>query len=516
MPETPIESLSDRFLAHHLAFNPVDATFMGLSGFDYDLPKAGPDAEAEERDALKSFSRALEAAPIADSSRGRLDAALLRAAIAHAGAALDVWPRFSQPSWYTGEAAFGIISLLLVQPHVNLHEALRRRLEAIPAFLSAGAAALEDRRTPSDWRARARRECAAMQRLMADLKKHPLWNESMAAAAARAAASAQDFSRVHDRLPQRDPACGRDYLALLMRDVHALPWMLQEACALAREAFVRLGEKIAAHPARDALPQAPVEPSELPAAYRLWHERASERAAHLVAPAHDYGLAFEPLPEWARGIAGELYCLSYRCPPALAAGAGSIYWTAPIAQPHSVIKQTHAIHHGSIGHHTQNARARAAAPPLAQLAGTDCASGIAFLAAGTMVEGWSCYATELAAEIDGFYTPEDELASLLAQRRNAASVLADINLHTGAWSLDEMRAFYRDEAGFPEARIWTETTRNSIFPATRLMYFLGTLQIKELRREFGGAPKTFHDELLSHGHVPVALAAREMRAARAR
>ncbi len=64
--------------------------------------------------------------------------------------------------------------------------------------------------------------------------------------------------------------------------------------------------------------------------------------------------------------------------------------------------------------------------------------------------------------------------SLQAERRQRGSVLADIGLHAGGWGLERMRSFYRDEAGFPEARIWGETTRNSILPATRLMYFLGT------------------------------------------
>jgi uncharacterized protein (DUF885 family) len=74
-----------------------------------------------------------------------------------------------------------------------------------------------------------------------------------------------------------------------------------------------------------------------------------------------------------------------------------------------------------------------------------------------------------------------------------------------------MRAFYRDEGGFPVARIAGETTRNSIFPATRLMYFLGTKQIKDLRTEIGGSPRAFHDDLLSFGHVPIAWAAEELR-----
>ena len=335
-------------------------------------------------------------------------------------------------------------------------------------------------------------------------------------ATAKAAAAVAAFARAVTDLPPREPACGRDYLALLMRDVHGLPWSPEEAMALARDAFDALGERIVHHPARYAAPSSMIDPADLPAAYRHWHDRALAEATRLVTPAAEYDLSFQPLPEWARAAAADLYFLSYRCPPALAPGAGSIYWTASAGQPAVAVKQTHAVHHGSIGHHTQNARARVAPSRLARLAGTDCASGIAFLSAGTMVEGWSCYATELIAEVPKFYTPADELASLQAERRNAASVLADIGLHAGGWSLERMREFYRQEGGFPEARIAAETTRNSILPATRLMYFLGTKQIKDLRRDIGGPARSFHDDLLGHGHVPLAWAAEELRAARRR
>jgi uncharacterized protein (DUF885 family) len=101
-----------------------------------------------------------------------------------------------------------------------------------------------------------------------------------------------------------------------------------------------------------------------------------------------------------------------------------------------------------------------------------------------------------------------------AERRNAASVIADIKLHTGEWKLERMRAFYTDEAGFPAQRVWAETTRNSILPATRLMYFLGTQQIKDLRRELGGSTLAFHDKLLSYGNMPIAWLADEMRVSR--
>jgi Bacterial protein of unknown function (DUF885) len=515
MPEaSAVDHLVDRFLTHHAAFFPVDATFMGMAGADHRLPPAHAGAGSEESQGLAEMDRALDAVGPGADAGGRLDIRLMRAAILHARMANTSRPRFMQPSWYAGEVAFGVISLLLPSGPPAASEALHARLRAAPRFLDEGIAALSGQPLPPDWVTRTTRECDAIQRLLAiGLRRHPLWSPALEEPCREACAA---VSRFHDALPGRPPA---DVLAILMRDVHGLPWSPEEAVDMAGEAFVRLGEEIAAHERRGGGHPGPdqllVAPADLPRAYREQHEGAMARAGGLVTPAADYALSFAPLPDWARDIAGELYFLSYRSPPALRPGGGSTYWTAPVGQTPVAIKQTHAVHHGSIGHHTQNARARVAASRLARLGGTDCASGIACLSSGTMVEGWSCYATELMAEVDGFYTPEERIAQLRAERRNAASVIADIKLHTGEWPLARMRAFYADEAGFPAARIWSETTRNSILPATRLMYFLGVEQIKALRREIGGPARAFHDELLSHGHAPVAWLAEEMQRRRA-
>jgi len=530
----PLDRLVDDFLDHHARFHPVDATFMGLAGSNHRLPPSDAEAPSREAGALEALIRRLDAAKVDDTPGHRIEAKMLRAALTHARAALDHWPRYGQPSWYTGEVAFGLISLLLPSQPTSAAESLPARLAAIPAFLTGAPHHLRRRPIPADWSERALKEVAALGRLFAQgLPLHPLWQPAWQPLVEAAGESLKQFAEGLNSSPEARPACGRDYLAFLMRDAHGLPWTPDEAIAIAEDAFTRLGDRLATEAER-------IDPSKawqeqlaelsamhptldsVAATYRRWHERALDEASRLVTPAAGYELDFVIHEPWAQPVIGDLYFLAYRSPPALTAGRGSIYWIpAPGAdaaaylrsQATVTVKQTHAVHHGSIGHHTQNARAREAPSRLARLAGTDCASGIAFLSSGTIVEGWACYATELMAEVDGFYTPGETLALLQADRRNAASVLADIKLHTGAWSLEEMRTFYRDQAGFPAARVWGETTRNSLLPGTRLMYFLGTEQIKALRSEIGGEPKPLFDALLGHGHVPIAWAAEEIRRA---
>ena len=127
-----------------------------------------------------------------------------------------------------------------------------------------------------------------------------------------------------------------------------------------------------------------------------------------------------------------------------------------------------------------------------------------------MIEGWACYAQGLMAEVDGFYSPLELLSLKQSEMRSAASCLADIRLHCGTWSVEQLRTFYSDEVGYNPARLWSGTVRNSIYPATRLMYWLGTQAIKQMRSKWTGGTKDFHDALLHHGAVPIHWVAEEM------
>ena len=317
-----------------------------------------------------------------------------------------------------------------------------------------------------------------------------------------------------------------------MREAHGLSMSPADAVRRAEAAFARMtGElvEMAARidPARSWSDQitalsrlGPGAPETVTETYRGWNARALAAGSGLVTPAAEYGLEYRWLDPCFREVARDLYFLSYRSPPAGAPGAGSVYWVQPpsgddaaaylAASADAPVKIVHAVHHGSVGHHTQNARARAAASRLARLGGTDCALGLAFLSSGSMVEGWACYVQDLMAEADGFYTPGETLMLKQMERRNAASVLVDIRLHTGEWTPARAAAFYRDEAGFAAGRVEGEVTRNAMLPATRLMYWLGIEHIRDLRRRWTGATRDFHDTLLAHGHVPVAWAGEAM------
>lgn len=512
----------DAFLALHWAFNPVDASFAAETSFDGMLPPADTGAPARLAQELRSLEQRLHAAPVPDTPGARLDARIMQAQITLALDQAEARSRYHNPAWYTGEIAFGLIALLLPRPFSFDPGSFARRVAEIPEFLAGATRHLHDRAIPADWVTRARGEIAAIGRIVRRAGDEPQ--------SAPALDALERFDRALDNVPDADPAAGRQRLAMLIRTVHGLDETPESLERRAAAAFAATESALREHAARldphtgwqaqvAALAAIGPDADDVLASYAGWHARALRDGDALLTPASEYALHFETLPPWARDVAADLYFLFYRSPAARRPGPGSTYWVAATdaddeatrrAHNTAAVKLIHAVHHGSIGHHTQNARARTAASRLAQLAGTDCASGIMFLTGGSMVEGWACYAEDLLAEVPDFYTPAELLQLRYFALRNIACCLADVRLHAGVWSLAEMRAFYRDEVAFAPARIWPETTRNAIFPASRLMYWTGTEQIKALRARSPLSTKAFHDRLLGFGSAPVAWIGEEM------
>jgi uncharacterized protein (DUF885 family) len=178
----------------------------------------------------------------------------------------------------------------------------------------------------------------------------------------------------------------------------------------------------------------------------------------------------------------------------------------------SVIKLNHVVHHGAIGHHVQNAHAYQGPSAVGQIAAVDCASRIGMFLGGTMAEGWACYATDLMDEI-GFLTPDESLAQQHTRARLLARAVADIGLHDGRLTFDDVTAIYRDRIGMSEDAARAEACKNSMFPGTALMYWLGTDGLHRLRDERKRAEghafslRRFHDRVLSFGSIPVPLVA---------
>ena len=549
---TEFDNWLTAFFQSYYSFSPVNATFIGVHDFDDELPDFSQNRLADrlsEIDSLLERGSAFATASLSYSQRidKRLAVGFLK---------IQRWEiesgRFhgSNPSLYVGEAVFGVMSQFLSDfaPLAERVETATARMLAIPPFLRQAQENL--REGPRSWCAHALDECDAAIRFFdggAVLAAGEHCTDHYRDAARRAARAFVDFrARVDDMLTRsarEAEGCGDEALALHLSEAHCMEQTAESIASYAREELDRARTALAGR-SRDLGYDDPVEGiaslADLHPTLADYYERyqhtwermkaLSETKGLLTWP--DFPIRYVPQPEWARSAASDLYFLYYRSPAARNRPPVHEYLVTPIeasmpedeqlsrlrANNDSAIKLNHVVHHGGIGHHVQNWHAFRAESRVGRIAAVDCASRIAMHCGGTMAEGWACYATDLIAEFGGL-TPLEELEELHTRTRMCSRAIVDIGFHRGDMCFEDAVRFYEAEAGMSPAAARYETTRNSMYPGSALMYVVGTDAIHELRRELAARPgnrfrlREFHDRFLSYGSVPVALIAEAMREA---
>jgi uncharacterized protein (DUF885 family) len=137
------------------------------------------------------------------------------------------------------------------------------------------------------------------------------------------------------------------------------------------------------------------------------------------------------------------------------------------------------------------------------------------LAAGAFVEGWGLYAERLADEMGLYLTEAERFGMLDAQAWRAARLVVDTGLHALHWtrqqSIDQLL-----DIGLSDTDAVIETDRYIANPGQALSYKIGQREIERLRRELTAklGPdfdlKEFHDQVLGHGSLPLAILAAEL------
>ncbi|MGY8777453.1 MAG: DUF885 family protein [Longimicrobiales bacterium] len=549
---TTHEEWMDAFFASYYSHRPVNSTCVGLCEHDHTLPDL---SEAGVGDALSDARDLLSASPGGEVGGAReIDQRLARGYLR-----IQEWEFGSEhfqggnPSFHTGEAIFGIISLFLTEsgPLSERVAAATARMSAIPTFLDQARQCVQE--SPRSWTERAIRECDGAHALFTDGVEQlahtmkgasgpvPASAVSLFSAAAEDAVRAfaehriwleSDLShKTHERY-----ACGAEAFDLYMKEGHCLDESAEEVLLYAEDQLAQAETYGAQHCSDFAASNASEVTGRLgdiaPSASE-YYDRYGEIWSDVRALSDEKGLVtwpdfpirYVPRPEWVRSASPHLYFLFYRSPAAFHRPETHEYLVAPLpeeqqanflrANNDSVIRRNHVIHHGGIGHHIQNWHAFRAESRIGQMAAVDCASRIAMFCGGTMAEGWACYATDLASEA-GALSPVEQFAEAVGRGRMAARAIVDIRLHRGEFTLDEAASFYEDRAGMPAAAARGEAIKNSMFPGAALIYLTGTDAIHRLRSEVasrsqGGFDlRAFHDRFLSYGSVPVSLIAKDM------
>jgi uncharacterized protein (DUF885 family) len=542
--------LEDFFAAYYRR-RPVNATFIGEHAYDHALPDFTEQGVGDTLGEMETLLRRLQTLPPETlTSAERLDRSLAEGFLRIQG-----WEYRSNhfqggnPSTYTGEAIFGVLSLFLspFAPLSERVEAATARLEAVPAFLQQAQKNLK--RAHPAWTARAVRECHGAQAFLDEgvqwlVQEEGIQNTGFQTAVAHAAAAFDRFQEYLERELSQDPnlevACGAEAFDLLIRWGHFIDLDAEEIAAYASQELETARAYLLEHakdfeavdPAAALAQLSDLHPNAagyLPRFEELWQAARAASEDHALLTWPDFPIHYMPQPRWARRAAPSLYFLFYRAPAAFHRPPAHAYLVTPIEADlpveeqeqllrlnnDSVIKLNHVVHHGSIGHHVQNWNAYRAASRIGQIAAVDCASRIAMFCAGTMAEGWAVYATDLMAEI-GFLTPLEAYAEYQSRCRMSARAVVDVRLHQGRFNLEQAAGFYQEQAGMSPAAAQGEAVKNSMFPGAAMMYLVGCDRIHRLRRTLetrqGGRfdLRQFHDRFLSFGSVPVELAAREM------
>lgn len=551
----------DRFFEHYFRHRPVNATFIGDHRYDARLP----DWSESQLVAMDSEMHALSAELATafyttdDPLELRTKPQLLDARLARNYLDIQIAEHASRhgprgnPALWSGEAVFSIVSLM-VRDALPLDARLasaESRLRGIPTFLRDAEDVLAHAPIPSAWSAKATRDCEGAEQLLTKGVSAWLAGDESGATdqgsfreAARLALVA--FNQFAAWLAARSSgsddgmSCGAALFDLLLSRGHECTRsrgdLLADARARFAQAKARLDEMTVATAGSWERAQALLAADHaapegyLDAFARTWARCREHAERYDVVTWPEWPIRYVTFPAMTRDAAPFLYYLYYRAPSASDPVDVYDYVVPPLPEDadaavrhlrawnQSAVTLNHVVHHGAIGHHVQNWHAyNRSRTHIGKIAAVDCANRVAMFGAGTMAEGWACYATELMEELD-FLSPLERLSEQHSRMRFLARAIVDIELHQGSMSVSEAAYFYEQEIGLSAEVARAETVKNAMFPCTAIMYWLGTQGILDLRatmkQRLGAAfsLKRFHDTMLSYGSIPIPLIARLMTA----
>ncbi|MFC0168151.1 DUF885 family protein [Pseudoduganella danionis] len=132
-----------------------------------------------------------------------------------------------------------------------------------------------------------------------------------------------------------------------------------------------------------------------------------------------------------------------------------------------------------------------------------------FGASTAFSEGWGLYSEMLGQEIGMYDDPWQWVGRLTAEIWRGVRLVVDTGIHAKGWTREQAIAYFKDNVPQDEVTAVQEVERYIAIPGQALSYKIGELKLRELRtraetklgKKFD--LRAFHNEVLSHGSVPL-------------
>ncbi|MBK7140752.1 MAG: DUF885 domain-containing protein [bacterium] len=125
-------------------------------------------------------------------------------------------------------------------------------------------------------------------------------------------------------------------------------------------------------------------------------------------------------------------------------------------------------------------------------------------------EGWALYSESLGEQMGFYADPYAKFGQLTFEMWRAIRLVVDPGLHAKGWSREQAIQFFMQNSSKPRHDVEVEIDRYIVWPGQAVSYKIGELHIRSLRKKAETQLgekfdiRSFHDELLKYGCVPLA------------
>ena len=531
------QRIADEYFDYIMSEHPSWATWLGIHKQDGKLTSFEPKVIASRLKKLESFQKKLDKIAVKKLPLGeQVDAKLL-------AGALKTWLEMEKrrpdhknsPSHYVDEAIFSIYVLIErdFAPKEKRAKSVLRRMRAIPKLMRQAKENLVN--PPREFTESAVMEAQGgvmfLQTTVREFIKslrgpaNKKLREDMEAAACKAEKALCSYGKflLEDLLPRSHGkfAIGKQAFNMLLKYNHHVDYDADMLYKMGRAKLAETKRELEAIAKKinrrktwiqivDDLKKEHPANAGLVDYYAKEMKRAREfvRKNKLVTFPKAERLIVVPTPDFA---APTIPYAAYVSPAPYEKDKKGIFWVTkvPPRTPRARAEEqleghskwgivVTSLHEAYPGHHLQLSIASHQTNALRHLMETS-----------VFAEGWALYCEEMMWEQGFYHDLRSRLLQLKDQLWRACRVIVDVGLHTGKMSFNDAVNFMVKEAKLERVNAVTEVRRYCQTPTQPMSYMLGKLQILALlddyKKKHGAKFKLrkFHDELLSHGTIPV-------------